>query len=365
MSLSIGIVGLPNVGKSTLFNALTRKSVLVANYPFATIDPSVGVVAVPDERLWKLSEFSKSNKTIPAAIEFVDIAGLVKGASAGEGLGNQFLSNIRETDAIAEVVRIFEDDDIIHVDGKINPIKDIEVINLELILADLQTVTKRLSNLGREVKSGKKEAILEHGLLEKIKTILESGKLASSVIADEFEKPFLKSLHLLTSKPFMYILNKKAGGKNLDEINDERYQALVKFFNENNAKWVIVDAGIEHELKDIDEKDKKELREGLGAKDDGIDNLIKKGYELLDLITYFTTGEDESRAWTIGRGWTAPEAGTAIHGDFKDKFIRAEVIHWDELLNAGSYGKAREHGLVRTEGKEYVVKDGDVVEFKI
>ncbi len=203
MSLSIGIVGLPNVGKSTLFNALTKKSVLVANYPFATIDPSVGVVAVPDERLWKLSNFSKTQKTVPAVVEFVDIAGLVKGASDGEGLGNQFLTNIRETDAIAEVVRIFEDDNIIHVDGKVNPVKDIEVINLELILADLQTVTKRLSNLGREVKSGRKEAILENGLLEKIKVALEAGKLASSVTPDEFEAPFVKSLHLLTSKPFI------------------------------------------------------------------------------------------------------------------------------------------------------------------
>lgn len=365
MSLSIGIVGLPNVGKSTLFNALTKKSVLVANYPFATIDPSVGVVAVPDERLWKLSEFSKTQKTIPAVVEFVDIAGLVKGASDGEGLGNQFLTNIRETDAIAEVVRIFEDDNIIHVDGKINPLKDIEVINLELILADLQTVTKRLSNLQREVKSGKKEAILENGLVEKIKIALEAGKLASSVIPNEFELPFLKSLHLLTSKPFMYVLNKKAGGKNLDEINDERYKSLLTFFKVNDAKWVIVDAGIEQELKDIDDKDKKELREGLGAKDDGIDNLIKKGYELLSLITYFTTGEKETRAWTIGRGWTAPEAGTAIHGDFKDKFIRAEVIEWNKLLEAGSFGNAREKGWLRTEGKEYVVKDGDVMEFKV
>lgn len=365
MSLSIGIVGLPNVGKSTLFNALTKKSVLVANYPFATIDPSVGVVAVPDERLWKLSSFSKSAKTVPAAIEFVDIAGLVKGASDGEGLGNQFLSNIRETNAIAEVVRIFEDDDIIHVDGKINPLQDIEVINLELILADLQTVSKRSQNLGRDVKAGKKEAIIESGLVERLKTALEAGKLASSVVPNEFEKPFLKSLHLLTSKPFMYVLNKKAGSKNLDEINDERYKALLKFFEENKVKWVVVDAGIEHELKDLDDKDKKEMREGLGAKDDGIDNLIKKGYELLDLITYFTTGEDESRAWTIGRGWTAPEAGTAIHGDFKDKFIRAEVIEWNKLLEAGSYGMAREKGWVRTEGKEYIVKDGDVVEFRV
>lgn len=365
MSLSIGIVGLPNVGKSTLFNALTKKSVLVANYPFATIDPSVGVVAVPDERLYKLADFSKTQKTVPAVVEFVDIAGLVKGASDGEGLGNQFLTNIRETDAIAEVVRIFEDDNIIHVDGKINPLKDIEVINLELILADLQTVTKRLANLNKEVKAGKKEAIIENGLVEKIKTALDAGKLASTVVPDEFEAPFLKSLHLLTSKPFMYILNKKAGGKNLDEINDDRYKALINFFNENKAKWVIVDAGIEHELKDIDDKDKKELREGLGAKDDGIDDLIKKGYELLNLITYFTTGEKETRAWTIGRGWTAPKAGTAIHGDFEEKFIRAEVIEWNKLIEAGSFGAAREKGLLRTEGKEYVVKDGDVMEFKI
>ena len=365
MSLSIGIVGLPNVGKSTLFNALTKKSVLVANYPFATIDPSVGVVAVPDERLWKLSDFSKTQKTVPAVVEFVDIAGLVKGASDGEGLGNQFLTNIRETDAIAEVVRIFEDDNIIHVDGKINPVKDIEVINLELILADLQTVTKRLSNLTREVKTGKKEAILENSLVEKIKIALDAGKLASTVIPDEFERPFLKSLHLLTSKPFMYILNKKAGGKNLDEIKDARWDALMNFLNESNSKWVIVDAGIEHELKDIDDKDKKELREGLGASDDGIDDLIKKGYELLNLITYFTTGEKETRAWTIGRGWTAPKAGTAIHGDFEEKFIRAEVIEWDKLIESGSFGNAREKGLLRTEGKEYIVKDGDVMEFKI
>lgn len=365
MSLSIGIVGLPNVGKSTLFNALTKKSVLVANYPFATIDPSVGVVAVPDERLWKLSEFSKSAKTVPAAVEFVDIAGLVKGASAGEGLGNQFLSNIRETDAIAEVVRIFEDDNIIHVDGKINPLKDIEVINLELILADLQTVAKRLQNLGKEVKAGKKEAIIEAGIAEKVKAALEAGKLASTVTPNEFEAPALKQLQLITSKPFMYVLNKKAGGTNLDETSDERYQALIEFFKDSNAKWVIVDAAIEQDLKDMSDSEKKEMREGLGAKDDGIDNLIKKGYELLDLITYFTTGEDETRAWTIGRGWTAPMAGTAIHGDFKDKFVRAEVIPWNKLLEAGSYAAAREKGMIGTEGKEYIVQDGDVIEFKI
>lgn len=371
MSLSIGIVGLPNVGKSTLFNALTKKSVPAENYPFCTIDPSVGVVAVPDERLKKLSQFSKSKKEVPAAIEFVDIAGLVKGASTGEGLGNQFLSNIRETDAIAQVVRIFEDDNIIHVDGKINPMSDIGVINLELIMADLQTVSKRISNIAKDVKAGKKEAAIEAKLLERLQSTLESGKLASSVSIEEVEKIPLRQLCLLTVKPIMYVLNKKAGGKNLDEMKDEgsdadpRWTSLLDFFKNENAKYVLVDAGIEHELKDLSTEEKNEFRNDLGAKDDGIDNLIKKGYELLDLITFFTTGEDETRAWTIKRGWTAPLAGTAIHTDFKDKFIRAEVVEWNKLLEAGSYGLAREKGLVRTEGKEYVVKDGDVVEFKI
>ncbi|MDD2935148.1 MAG: redox-regulated ATPase YchF [Candidatus Pacebacteria bacterium] len=363
--LSIGIVGLPNVGKSTLFNALTKKSVEAANYPFCTIDPSVGVVAVPDERLEELTHFSNSQKTIPAAIEFVDIAGLVKGAHAGEGLGNKFLANIREVDAIAEMVRIFEDDKIIHVEGKIDPLDDIEVINLELIMADSQTVTKRLGNLEKEVKRGDKVAVKEKEVLKKVETALNDGKLASSVDLDEEEMKVAKQVHLLTMKPILYVLNKKSGGNNLDEMEDDRYDKLIKFFEETNSKWVTVDAEVEHELKDFSVDDKQEFKQHLGGSADDIDGLIRAGYELLDLITYFTTGEDESRAWTIKRNWTAPMAGTAIHTDFKDKFIKADVINWRDLIASGSLANAREKGLIRTEGKTYIVRDGDVIEFKI
>jgi ribosome-binding ATPase len=332
MALSIGIVGLPNVGKSTLFNALTKKSVPAENYPFCTIDPSVGVVAVPDERVQKLSDFSHSAKTIPAAVEFVDIAGLVKGAAEGEGLGNKFLANIRETDAILEVVRIFKDPDIIHVEGKVDPLSDIEVINLELVLADQESVAKRLSGLKSEIKKGNKQAIAEEPLLQKISESLNKGKLASSLTLSADEKEIIKSLHLLTMKPILYALNISAAAENAEEVKSKIPGPFI------------------------------EIDPVFGT---GIDTLIAKSYELLDLISYFTTGEDETRAWTIHRGWTAPLAGTAIHTDFKDKFIRAEVIGWKDLLDAGSYGKAREKGLVRTEGKEYIVKDGDVVEFRI
>ena len=312
MALSIGIVGLPNVGKSTLFQALTKKSVLIANYPFATIDPAVGVVAVPDPRREKLAAFSNSKKDMPAAVEFVDIAGLVRGASEGEGLGNQFLSHIREVDAIAHVVRIFDNQNIAQVHAEVNPVHDIELINTELQLADLETKDKS---------------------------------------------------KLLAGKPMLYVLNKETGGHNLDEMQDGRWERLMEFFEKNNAKYIVVDANVENDLRELHTEDKESFRQEYGVFEDGINGLIRAGYELLGLMSFFTTGEDETRAWTIKKNSTAPEAGAAIHTDFRDKFIRAEVIQWDKLLAAGSRAKAREQGLIRTEGKEYIVKDGDVIEF--
>jgi hypothetical protein len=366
MSLSIGIVGLPNVGKSTLFNALTEKSVSAENFPFCTIDPSVGIVGVPDQRLTKLSTFSESEKTVPAAVEFVDIAGLVSGASRGEGLGNQFLANIRETDAIAQVVRIFDDTSIAHVSNtEVEPLDDIETINLELLLADMETVRKRTERIEKDVKRGDKQAIAEYALLEKLHAALEQSQLVSSLTLNEEEQRMLQHLHLLTAKPMLYVLNKQSGGHNLDERNDERYKRLMQFLEETNAQYVVVDAAIESELSQVHPDDREMFREEFGALDNGVNDLIREGFNLLDLISFFTTGKQETRAWMVPQGVTAPEAGAAIHSDFHDRFICADVIRWDTLLTAGSYAAARDAGHVRTEGKQYVVQDGDVMEFKI
>lgn len=363
MSLSVGIVGLPNVGKSTLFNALTKSAVPAENYPFCTIDPSVGIVGVPDERLATLSAISNSERIIPAAIEFVDIAGLVRGAASGEGLGNQFLSHIREVDMIAEVVRIFEDPDVHHVSGAVDPMSDIEVINLELILADAETVGKRLGSVERDAKRGDKDAVKEQELLGRLAQHLEAGQLAHTLGLTKEEREIIRSLHLLTMKPFLYVCNRKSGAYNLDEQNDERWQELLAFFESTNSPYVIIDAGVEHELKDLEENEKNEFRREYGSQDNGIDALIRACYALLGLMSFFTTGVKETRAWTIPAGSTAPEAGAAIHTDFREKFIRAQVVSFADLVEAGSTARSRELGKLRTEGKEYIVKDGDVVEF--
>lgn len=361
--MKIGIVGLPNVGKSTLFNALTKAAVPAENYPFCTIDPSVGVVGVPDARLDQLAALSGSEKTIPAAIEFVDIAGLVKGASEGEGLGNQFLSHIREVDAILQMVRFFDDPDVTHVHGDVDPARDIEIINLELILADAQSVASRREKLVRDVKMNNKDALAEDAILAKVEQALKEGKLARSVELTEEEAKRIKSLNLLTLKPILYSFNGKAGGHNLSELNDGRAQAAYELVASLGSQYVEVDARTEHELNDVATEDKEMFRSELGVQVDGLDALIRGAYETLGLITFFTTGPKESRAWTIKRGALAPEAGAAIHNDFKDKFIRAEVVAWDTLLKDGSWSAARDKGDIRTEGKTYEVQDGDVMVF--
>jgi hypothetical protein len=361
--LKIGIVGLPNVGKSTLFNALTKASVPAENYPFCTIDPSVGVVGVPDTRLALLTEFSKSAKTIPAAIEFVDIAGLVKGAAEGEGLGNQFLANIRETDAILQVVRFFDDPNILHVEATIEPYKDIEIINMELVLADAEQVRKRRDKLVRDIKTGDKNAALEDVALAKLERGFEAGKLAIHGGLSSDEQKLVAHLNLLTMKPILYALNKKSGGKNLDELNDGRATRAFEIIKTLGGRYIFLDAVTERELNDVADADRTGFRAELGVSEDGLAGLIRGAYDTLGLISFFTTGTDETRAWTIKNGSTSPVAGGAIHNDFLEKFIRAEVVATDDLLAAGSYAVARETAKVRTEGKEYIVKDGDVMVF--
>ncbi len=348
--LSVGIVGLPNVGKSTLFKALTHKQVDINNYPFCTIEPNIGIVTVPDHRLQALSEFSQTEKIVPAVVEFVDIAGLVKGASDGEGLGNKFLANIREVDAIIQIVRVFENPDIIHVHNTIDPENDIEVINTELILSDLETVTKRRDKTMKEVRANRKGAVEEVAILEALTTGLEQGLLGNTVIlpGDPNESGrFLKELSLLTAKPFLYVYN-------MSDIEAALPPALA------SRPHVRLDIKIEEELNEMTKEEQAEF--GLSTH---LPELIREAYSLLGLMTFFTTGVQETRAWTILRGSTAPQAGAAIHSDFQEKFIRAEVIFWEKLIATGSWAAAKEQGVLRLEGKEYRVQDGDVMIFKI
>ena len=360
--MKIGIVGLPNVGKSTLFNSITKAGAESANYPFCTIEPNVGIVAVPDERLQKLAKMYNTKKVTPAVVEFVDIAGLVKGASKGEGLGNKFLSHIRETDAICEVVRCFEDSNVVHVDGSVDPIRDIETINLELIFADIETIDKRLEKAKKMLKADKKYQA-EINLLEKIKTELENGKPARQLEYNDDEKVLLKEMFLLTTKPIIYIANVSEEQLS-DAENDENVKKVNEYAKKEKAEVIPLCVKIEEELSTLDDSDKKEMLEALGMTESGLDRLIKKSYDLLGLMSFLTAGEPEVRAWTIKKGTKAPQAAGKIHSDIERGFIKAEVISYNDLITEGSMVQAREKGLVRQEGKEYIMQEGDIVLFK-
>ena len=362
MALTAGIVGLPNVGKSTLFNAITKAGALAANYPFATIEPNVGSVTVPDERLEKLTELVTPKKTVPTTFEFTDIAGIVKGASTGEGLGNKFLAHIREVDAICQVVRCFEDENITHVAGTVNPVDDIEVINLELILADMESVDKRIARVAKMAKQKDKDAMIEEPILLKLKEVLEAEKPARAADLSEDEIKVIKGLHLLTIKPMLYVANVSE-----DEVADPSENKYVKMVKEyaaaEGAQVITVCAKIEEEISELEDDEKKEFLAELGIAESGLDQLIKASYSLLGLATYFTAGVQEVRAWTFRKGMKAPQCAGIIHSDFERGFIRAETVAFDDLVQYGSKPAAKEAGRVRSEGKEYIVQDGDVMEF--
>jgi GTP-binding protein YchF len=363
MGLTAGIVGLPNVGKSTLFNAITKAGAESANYPFCTIEPNVGIVEVPDERLKKLTELVKPKRTVPTVFEFTDIAGIVKGASKGEGLGNKFLSHIRQVDAICQVVRCFADENITHVAGKVDPLADIETINLELILADLETVDKRIERVGKMAKQKDKDAMFEYDILARLKETFEAGKAARTLSFTEEEMKVVKQLHLLTIKPMLYVAN--VGEEDLaNPDRNEFVQQVREFAKSDNAEVIVVCAKVEEEIAQLDDEEKEMFLQELGIEQSGLDQLIRAAYSLLGLATYFTAGEQEVRAWTFRKGMKAPQCAGIIHSDFERGFIRAETVSYEDLVACGSMAAAREAGKVRLEGKDYEVQDGDIIHFR-
>lgn len=362
MALTAGIVGLPNVGKSTLFNAITKAGALAANYPFATIDPNVGIVEVPDTRLTELEKIVHPKKTIPTTFEFTDIAGIVKGASKGEGLGNKFLSHIREVDAICQVVRAFDDENVTHVAGRVNPIDDIEVINMELVLADLESVEKRLPRLEKLAKQKDKTAVNEVRILTQIKEVLENGQPVRSIDFNEEDQKYVNQAQLLTAKKMLYIAN--VGEDEINDADNEKVKTIREYAEQEGSEVIVISAKIEEEIATLDDEDKEMFLEDLGIEEPGLNILIRKAYELLGLATYFTAGVQEVRAWTFKEGMTAPQCAGIIHTDFERGFIRAEVTSYDDYVAYNGEQGAKEAGKMRLEGKEYIMKDGDVVHFR-